>query len=116
MKQLFKTPAYVTTILWACAWSQFLITEAVQWWRQVRGAPLWAGLAVLLLVLAIVPLRWKAENGVFLLACGLGLLLAYDVWPPRQMKVGLQVMLELLLVLPPLSAGLYFLSRHAESA
>lgn len=116
MKRIFRSPAHVVTILWAGAWNQFFLSESLKWGAVVSASPLWIALGLIFVLLAILPWRWEAQGGALLFTCGIGLLLSYDIWPPRQLKEGHVVILELLLALPPLIAGLVFLSRRAESA
>jgi len=115
MKRFVKSPAQVLAQLWAGTWMLYFISESLAWRAVIPETRLWIALGILFVLLAIVPRRWERTGGALLIICGLGLLLAYDIWPPRQLSVGLLVTLELLLAVPPLLSGLLFLSGRVQS-
>jgi hypothetical protein len=116
MKRLFRSHAHVVTALWAIGWALFFVRETIKWGAVVSAAPLWIALGLVFVLLAILPWRWEGQGGVLLYICGIGLLVAYHIWAPRQMNRGFLVLIELLLALPPMLTGLVFLSRGAKSA
>ena len=116
MKTLFKSPAQVMIVLWAVGWTKFLVSEFLTWRDEIRTTPLWLLLACVFMLVAIVPQRWEAQGGALLIACGLALLAAYDIWHPTEMKSGLVALLGLLLTVPPLTTGLYFLGHGLNRA
>jgi hypothetical protein len=101
-------------MLWAGAWAPFLIFQSLEWRSVIDNAVLWMALGILFVLLALVPLKWEPQGGALLMVCGLSLLLAFQLWPPTQLRPGLQALLALLLTLPPLFTGLLFLSRRAS--
>jgi hypothetical protein len=109
-----KSPAHLIVLLWAGAWAPFLISQAIAWRSVTDSTLLWMALAVTFVLLALVPWRWEPQGGALLLVCGLSLLLAYRLWPPTQLRPGMQALLALLLTLPPMFIGLLFLSRRAR--
>jgi hypothetical protein len=111
VKRFFKSPHLLTT-LWAGAWTLFFVSESLKWHQVLPATRLWIVLGAVFVLLAIVPCRWEAPGGALLIICGVGLLLAYDIWPPRQLGMNLVVLLDLLLALPPLIAGVLFLGRR----
>lgn len=114
MTQKIKSPAHVIVLLWAGAWAQFLIYEALAWRSVVGNTMLWMALGVAFVLLALVPWRWEPQGGALLMICGLSLLIAYQLWPPTQLRPGMQALLALLLTLPPMFTGLAFLSQRAR--
>ena len=114
MKRNIKSPAHLILMLWAGAWAPFLIFQSLEWRSVIDNAVLWMALGILFVLLALVPLKWEPQGGALLMVCGLSLLLAFQLWPPTQLRPGLQALLALLLTLPPLFTGLLFLSRRAS--
>jgi hypothetical protein len=115
MRRFTKSPAHLIILLWAGAWAQFLIAEAVAWRHVVSATTSWIALGGVFLLLSLLPQRWEPQGGVLLLTCGIGLLLSYQTFPPTQLRQELQVLFFLLLAVPPLVTGLVFLSHGARS-
>lgn len=114
MKRNMKSPAHLILMLWAGTWAQFLISQALVWRSAIGNTTLWIALGLAFVLLALVPWRWEPQGGALLMVCGLALLLAYQLWPPTQLRPGIQALLAMLLTLPPLFTGLLFLSRRVR--
>ena len=114
MKRFFKSPHLLTT-LWAGAWAQFFVAESRHWHTVLPATPLWIVLGGVFVILAILPWRWEVPGGALLIICGIGLLVAYDFWPPWQLGIHLVVLFQLFLSLPPLIAGVLFVVGRVQS-
>lgn len=114
MARKMKSPAHLIVVLWAAAWALFLTCQALAWGPVLGSTALWLALGAALIALALVPLRWEPQGGALLLVCGLAMLLAYQLWPPTQLRPGVQALLALLLTLPPLFTGLLFVSHRGH--
>lgn len=114
MKRFVKSPVNALVLLWATAWLNFFIFETHAWGSVLPMSHLWIILGLVFVALAVVARLWELQGGTLLIVCGLGLLFAYDIWPPRQLSLGLQVIIVLLLTVPPLLAGLLMIGHAAR--
>jgi hypothetical protein len=103
--------ARALALLWAGFWLFFVIAESWVCHTPVPMALPWVAMGLVFLFLAILPWRWERMGGLLPVMVGLSAEVAYAIWSPARLLVGIRVLTTVLLAGPPLTAGIVFLTH-----
>jgi len=101
--------ARVIALSWAGFWTVFFVAESLAWHTPFRLAFPWITGGLLLVFLALIPLRLERTGGLLLIVTGLTGMVAYTIWSPPGLPVASRVLATIVFSAPPVLAGSLFL-------
>jgi len=112
MKPRIVFVARLLALVWAVFWLVFFLVESLAWHTPALITAAWAGLGVLLVVLALLPWGREAAGGLLLAATGVLVGVFYAIWAPPGLPDATRLITIAVFSLPPVVAGMLFLKHH----